>query len=74
MVIGVIFLIPKLEKTAIIILTLHMITTFLPLFLLPPIAWKSFLVPTLEGQYIIKNLVTLALAVNIVSQAKDNKK
>ncbi len=74
MVIGVIFLIPKLEKAAIIILALHMATTFMPLFLLPAIAWKSFLVPTLEGQYMIKNLITIALAINIVSQAKSIKK
>ena len=74
MVIGVIFLIPKLEKTAIIILALHMATAFMPLFLLPTVAWKNFLTPTLEGQYIIKNLITLALAVNIVSLAKYNKK
>lgn len=73
MVIGIIFLIPKLEKVAITTLVLHMTTTFMPLFLLPSIAWKSFLVPTLEGQYMIKNLITLALAVNIVSQAKSNK-
>lgn len=74
MVIAIIFLIPKLEKVAITILTLHMITTFMPLFLLPSIAWKSFLVPTLEGQYMIKNLITIALAVNIVSQARTVKK
>ncbi len=73
MVIGIIFLIPKLEQAAITILALHMITTFMPLFLLPSIAWNGFLTPTLEGQYMIKNLVTLALAVNIVSQAKSNK-
>jgi len=73
MVIGIIFLLPKLEKVAITVLVLHMITTFMPLFLLPHIAWKGFLVPTLEGQYMIKNLITLALAVNIVSQTKTNK-
>ncbi len=73
-VIGILFLIPRLEKVAIAILSLHMITTFMPLFLLPSIAWKSFLVPTLEGQYMIKNLITIALAVNIVSQIKSIKK
>lgn len=74
MVIAVTFLIPRLEKIAITILASHMVTTFIPLVLLPSISWKSFLVPTLEGQYMIKNLVTLALAVNIVSQAKTTKK
>jgi len=74
MIIGIVFLIPKLEKVAIAILALHTITTFMPLFFLPSIAWKSFLVPTLEGQYMIKNLITIALAVNIVSQTKSNNK
>lgn len=74
MVIGIVFLIPKLEKVAITIFALHTITTLMPLFLLPAIAWKNFLVPTLEGQYMIKNLITIALAVNIVSQARLAKK
>jgi hypothetical protein len=74
MAIGIIFLIPKLEKIAITILILHMTTTLMPLFLLPRVTWQSFLIPTLEGQYMIKNLITLALAVNIVIQAKPFKK
>ena len=74
MVIGVIFLIPKLEKAAITILALHMITTFMPLLLLPTMAWKGFLIPTLEGQYMIKNPITIALAVNIVTISKFIKK
>ena len=74
MVIAITFLIPKLERIAIIILALHMITTFMPLFLLPIISWNRFFVPTLEGQYMIKNLITIALAINIVSQAKRNNK
>ena len=74
MVVGVFFLIPKLEKAAIIIFALHTITTLMPLFLLPTVAWKGLFVPTLEGQYMIKNLITIALAVNIISQAKPNNK
>ena len=74
MVVGVFFLIPKLEKAAIIIFALHTITTLMPLFLLPIVAWKGFFVPTLEGQYMIKNLITIALVVNIISQAKPNNK
>ena len=74
MVIGVFFLIPKLEKAAITIFALHTATTLMPLFLLPAIAWKGLFVPTLEGQYMIKNLITIALAVNIVTQVKFNNK
>lgn len=74
MAIGAFFLIPRLEKAAITILAFHMITTFMPLILLPTMAWKSFLIPTLEGQYMIKNIITIALAVNIVQQTKLIKK
>ena len=74
MVIGISFLIPRLEKLAITIFAFHTATTLMPLFILPIIAWKNFLIPTLEGQYMIKNLITIALAINIVSQAKSIKK
>lgn len=70
MVIGICFLIPHLERLAILLLAPHMITTAMPLFLLPAIAWVSFPIPTLEGQYIIKNLVIIALAMGIASQLK----
>jgi uncharacterized membrane protein YkgB len=42
-----------------------MIIVALPLFLLPQITWQKFLVPTLEGQYIIKNLAIISLALVI---------
>ena len=64
--IGVLFLIPRMERPAIAILVFHMFTTILPLFLLPEIVWQSFLIPTLEGQYIIKNIVVVALAIGIL--------
>ena len=44
-------------------MALQMAGTFLPLILLPEITWRSFMVPTLEGQYIIKNLVLIAAAI-----------
>ena len=67
MLIGICFLIPRFERMAMVLLVPHMITTFMPLILLPQIAWQGFLVPTLEGQYIIKNLVIIALAMGIAS-------
>jgi uncharacterized membrane protein YkgB len=65
MFIGILFIIPKLERIAIFFLILHMIIVALPLFLLPQITWQKFLVPTLEGQYIIKNLAIISLALVI---------
>ncbi len=67
MIIGIAFLIPHLERLAIALLVPHMITTFLPLVLLPAVTWQSFFIPTLEGQYIIKNLVIIALAIALAS-------
>ena len=66
--IGVLFLIRGLERLAIFLLGLHLITTILPLIFLPQIAWQTFLVPTLEGQYIIKNVLIVAIAVVIGSK------
>jgi len=73
MLIGILFLIPKREKLALALLIPHVLTTFLPLFLLPSITWQNFLTPTLEGQYIIKNLVIAALALNLVYRTDSEK-
>ncbi|TSC66184.1 MAG: hypothetical protein G01um101477_179 [Candidatus Doudnabacteria bacterium Gr01-1014_77] len=70
MVIGILFLIPKAQKIVVALFFLHMITTVLPLFVLVDQTWQSFLTPTLEGQYIIKNLVLIALVVSLISQTK----
>ena len=63
MLIGIIFLLPGFERLAIALLIPHMITTILPLILLPTITWQGLLTPTLEGQYIIKNILIIACAV-----------
>lgn len=68
MLIGITFLVPKLERVAIALLVPHMITTVLPLVILPQITWQGFLTPTLEGQYIIKNCVIVALAFSIAAR------
>ena len=61
-IIGSLFMIPRMERVAMVLLIPHMITTVLPLFLLPAVTWSGFMIPTLEGQYILKNLVIIALA------------
>jgi uncharacterized membrane protein YkgB len=65
--IGLLFLIKGAERVVIPLLLVHMITTFGPLVFLPSETWQAFLVPTLEGQYIIKNLVIIAAAIGIAS-------
>lgn len=66
-IIGILFLIPGREKLVMKFFVAHMLMTFLPLLLLYKITWKKFLIPTLEGQYIIKNLALIACALNILS-------
>jgi uncharacterized membrane protein YkgB len=67
-IIGVLFLIPKATRIVIPLLLLHMMVVCAPLVLTPGEVWKGWFVPTLEGQYIIKNLVIVAVAIGIASQ------
>jgi uncharacterized membrane protein YkgB len=69
-VIGILFLIPKSVRIVIPLLFLHMAVVCAPLFLVPELTWQSFLVPTLEGQYIIKNIVIVALAFGVAAHTR----
>lgn len=64
--IGILFLFPKLTKVATTLFFLHMVTTLMPLILLPAEIWQQPFVPTLEGQYIIKNLALMATVLGIL--------
>jgi uncharacterized membrane protein YkgB len=62
-VIGVTFLFRKTLRVAIGLLALQMAGTFMPLVVLPGRTWQHFpYAPTMEGQYIIKNLLIIAAA------------
>lgn len=65
--IGFLFIVPKMERLAIFLLIPHMVMTVLPLFILRQLTWESTGVPTMEGQYIIKNIAIIALAFSIAS-------
>lgn len=73
-VIGILFLIPKAERVVLPLLLFHMVTTFLPLIFLSGETWQAPLVPTLVGQYIIKNLVIIATAIGIAAHLHPLKK
>jgi len=62
--IGVLFLSKRTTRIAIALLFLQMVGTFMPLVFLPEITFQSnnILLPTLEGQYIIKNLMIISAA------------
>lgn len=66
-VIGILFLFPKCTRVVVPLLLFHMAIVCSPLLLVPNYTWQSFLVPTLEGQYIIKNAVVIAVAIGIAS-------
>jgi uncharacterized membrane protein YkgB len=72
--IGILFLIKGAERIVIPLLLIHMFTTFGPLVYLPGETWQKFLVPTLEGQYIIKNVVLIAAAIGIAAHLHPMKK
>lgn len=71
--IGVLFLLPKLTRVVIPLLLVHLLIVCSPLLLVPSYTWQSFLVPTLEGQYIIKNIVVVAVAIGIAASTKPFK-
>jgi uncharacterized membrane protein YkgB len=72
--IGVMFIIPKLTRFVLPLLAIHMITTFMPLVFLPSEAWNGFMVLTLPGQYIVKNLAIIAVAMGVAAQVHPLKR
>jgi uncharacterized membrane protein YkgB len=62
-IIGIGLIVNRGMRGILFLLAVHMIGTFTPLLFYPGETFTSFpLVPTLEGQYIIKNLVLIAAA------------
>lgn len=72
--IGVCLLYPPLTRIGLALLALQMPGTFLPLVLLPEVCFTVFpLGLTLEGQYIVKNLVIIGSALIVGSTVKPLK-
>ncbi len=65
MYIGILFLIPKLTVTALVLVSLHLLATFLPLFLLPNHTWTDFGALGVEGQYILKNMFIISSVIGL---------
>ncbi len=72
-VIGILFLFPKYTRLAVFLLFLHLPLVTSPLLLAPEEVWRSTLVPNLEGQYVIKNIALVVLALGLVSRTKPLK-
>lgn len=69
-VIGLLLISGKLQPVTSIALLAHMTGTFTPLFIFPKQTWESFCIGTLEGQYILKNLVIVAAAFVVIGYSK----
>ena len=63
--IGMAFLFQRTIRVAVALLVLQMVGTFMPLVLLPEVTFQAGRLPygpTMEGQYIIKNLLIISAA------------
>lgn len=65
--IGILFLFKKLDRLSILLFVIHMLMTSMVLIMLPAMAWDDTFVPSLEGQYVIKNIALVALVVSLAS-------
>jgi uncharacterized membrane protein YkgB len=58
---GLLFLFPRYTALAFWAMVGHLFFTALPLVFLPTMVWSGWFVPTLEGQYILKNVLLFSL-------------
>lgn len=71
-IIGLCLIYKPLLRIGIALMALQMAGTFLPLILLPEVVYNgSIFALTLEGQYIIKNIVLIAAGLVVGSHARD---
>lgn len=62
-----------LTRLGVILILPQMAGTFLPLFILPEITWQDPFVLTMEGQYIVKNLVLIGAALYLGGRARQDE-
>ena len=67
--IGVLCLIPRFTRVTVAMLLTHMAVVCAPLVLVPELTWQAVLVPTMDGQYIIKNVLVIAAAFGLAANA-----
>ncbi len=74
--IGLAFLFQGTLRIAIALLALQMLGTFLPLVLLPEVTFQAGRIPygpTMEGQYIIKNLLIISAALVVGGTVRSSR-
>ena len=70
MLLGLLILIPRAAKPATWLIATHLVMTTGPLILLPATTWSGPFMPTLEGQYIIKNILIVAVLLFLYREKK----
>lgn len=68
--IGLMILMPRLERITFLLLVFHLNLAVMPMYVLTDLTWHSLWVPTLIGQYIIKNAALLALGFLLFARQK----
>lgn len=63
--IGIGLITGKFMRLTLLLLVGQMLGAVTPLFLFPEVTWSHLFVPTLEGQYILKNIVLVSAALTI---------
>ena len=74
--IGIAFLFRRTIRVAVALLALQMVGTFMPLVFLPDVTFQAGHFPygpTMEGQYIIKNLMIISAALVVGGTVRGNK-
>ncbi|MCB1303665.1 MAG: hypothetical protein KDK37_05290 [Leptospiraceae bacterium] len=70
--IGVCFLFRPLSRAAIVLLMIRMPGSILALAMLPDVCWIEFpMAPTVEGQYLIKDITIFFAAIAIAGSVRD---
>ena len=75
--IGVTFLFRVTTRLAVALLAVQMVGTFMPLVILPEVTFQPGRIPyapTMEGQYIIKNLLIISAALVLGGAVGGNEK
>lgn len=74
-IIGLGFLTGKFQRATLVLLFLQMVGTFTPVFLFPNEVFTQIpFAPTLEGQYIIKNIVIVSAGLVLGAKVFGNRK
>ncbi|MEK7105122.1 MAG: hypothetical protein AAB865_00335 [Patescibacteria group bacterium] len=70
MALGLLVLFSRATKVTTVFIAIHLIMTAGPLVLLPAATWSGAFVPTLEGQYIIKNILIVSVLLYLFPSRK----